>query len=125
MTKGKAVGLAVAASVAATSLLWIAMLVALSSVAPRSCRWSDVVPPMSVVIRDLVETGDAGRHDDLKRKLGVLSTRWEAFRRGGDEPSLFFGDIVAVGKTASPDGTEPSDGTAAAMPTERDATGDE
>ena len=72
------------------------------------------MPPMSVVIEDLAETADAGRHDHLKRKLDALSTGWEAFRRGGDEPSLFFRDIVAVGKTANPDGTGPSDGSDAA-----------
>ena len=115
MTRGKTVGWAVAASVAATSLIWIGVLVALSSVAPKCCRWSDVVPPMSVVIEDLAETADAGRHDDLKHKLDALSTGWEAFRRGGDEPSVFFSDIVAVGKTAKPDGTEPPDGSDAAV----------
>jgi len=65
------------------------------------------VPPMSLVIGDLAKAADEGRHDDVRRKLRLLSERWEAFRTGGDGPSLFFEEIVAVGSPGGPRPTAP------------------
>jgi len=103
MTRGRAVGLAVGVSVLVTSLAWIGLLAAMGSVSPR-CSWSDVVPPMSAVIADMSHAADEGRGDDVKRKLHLLNGRWEAFHEGGDAPSLFFEEIVAIGAPAEAEG---------------------
>ena len=70
MTTGKTVGLACAVTVAVTSLLWLCAIALWSRVGPKKYHSSDIVPPMRLIIMDLVETGDADRHDDLKRKVG-------------------------------------------------------
>jgi len=99
MTRNRAMGVAVAAAVVLTSLAWIGLIAGVLRCArPHQCNRSDIVPPMSLVIGDLAKAADAGRHDDVKRKLHLLSERWEAYRTGGDGPSLFFEEIVAAGR---------------------------
>lgn len=95
MRKRTAVIVAILASVAVTSLLWAAFVVALRH-SYATHRMSDIVAPMRIVIADLNETARKGEHDLLRRKLEALADRWEAFGMGKDRPDGFWTSIVEI-----------------------------